>query len=206
MGIEIMRSRILVVEGKDEELFFSGLINHLGLAENLQVLGIGGKDKLRRNLKALKSAPNFAQVVSLGLVRDADENPAAALQSVRDALQAENLPAPMHPMEPVGNSPQVTIMILPDESTPGMLEDLCLRAVARDPAMHCVVQYFQCLQDRDLIFLPHKMSKAKVHVFLASRSEPDRRLGEAAKAGYWPWDNEAFEQVKKFLKLLVRTD
>ncbi|MFQ6116040.1 MAG: DUF3226 domain-containing protein [bacterium] len=198
MGIEITRSRILVVEGKDEELFFSGLINHF--------LGIGGKDKLRRNLKALKSAPNFAQVVSLGLVRDADENPTAAFQSVRDALRAEKLPAPEHPIEPAGYSPQVTIMILPDESTPGMLEDLCLRAVARDPAMHCVEQYFQCLQERYRIPLPHKMSKAKVHVFLASRSEPDRRLGEAAKAGYWPWDNEAFERLKKFLDLLVHTD
>jgi hypothetical protein len=47
------------------------------------------------------------------------------------------------------------------------------------------------------------MSKAKVHAFLASRYEPDKRLGEAAKAGYWPWDNEAFETVKSFLQQIV---
>jgi hypothetical protein len=90
-------------------------------------------------------------------------------------------------------------MILPEENTPGMLEDLCLRAVAQDPAMLCVEQYFQCLQQRGLS-LPHNRSKAKVQAFLASRPEAGKRLGEAAQARYWPWDDKAFEQVRNFLQ------
>lgn len=80
-----------------------------------------------------------------------------------------------------------------------MLEDICLKAVAQDPAMFCVEQYFQCLQQQGLS-VPSNTSKAKVQVFLASRPEAGKRLGEAAQAGYWPWDDEAFAQATTFLQ------
>jgi hypothetical protein len=83
-----------------------------------------------------------------------------------------------------------------------MLEDLCLRAVAQDPAMLCVKQYFKCLQQQGLS-LPDNMSKAKVQVFLASRPKAGLRLGEAAQAGYWPWNENAFEQVRDFLQRIA---
>lgn len=196
--VEITKPNVLVVEGREEELFFGAFSKHLGL-QNLQILPIGGKEQLRPKLKALVLSPSFPEVVSLGVVRDANANPGAAFQSVRDALQAANLPAPERPLAPTGHSPRVTVMILPAESVPGMLEDLCLRAVAPDPAMLCVEQYLQCLQQQGLS-LPHNVSKAKVQAFLASRPEAGKRLGEAAQAGYWPWDDATFEQVKNFLQ------
>lgn len=93
----------------------------------------------------------------------------------------------------------MTIMILPEENVSGMLEDLCLRAVVLDSAMDCVEKYFQCLQ-RQHLSLPNNPSKAKVQVFLASRPEAGKRLGQAAKAGYWPLDDKAFKQVRTFLQ------
>jgi len=198
MTIEITQPSLLVVEGREEELFFGALIRHLEL-QNIQVMGVGGKTNLRRNLKALTSSPSFAEVISLGVVRDANDNPSAAFQSVHDALQAVNLPAPECALVPAGDSPQVSVMILPEEGTPGMLEDLCIRAVVQDPAMLCVEQYFECLQQKGLS-LPDNMSKAKVQVFLASRRKARLRLGVAAHVGYWPWDEKAFEQVRNFLQ------
>ena len=198
MTIEITQPSLLVVEGREEELFFGALIKHLGL-QHIQVMGVGGKTNLRRNLKALTLSPRFAQVISLGVVRDANNNPGAAFQSVRDALHAVNLPAPERALMPAGDSPQVFVMILPGEGSPGMLEDLCLRAVVQDPAMLCVERYFECLQQEDLS-LPDNMSKARVQVFLASRRKARLRLGVAAQAGYWPWDKKAFEQVRNFLQ------
>jgi len=62
-----------------------------------------------------------------------------------------------------------------------------------------VEQYFECLQQEELP-LPDNMSKAKVQVFLASRRKAGLRLGEAAQAGYWPWDAKAFEHVRDFLQ------
>jgi hypothetical protein len=93
-------------------------------------------------------------------------------------------------------------MILPEENAPGMLEDLCLQALKSDCATVCVEQYFQCLQQQR-VPLPRNMSKAQIQVFLGSRAEAGKRLGEAAQAGYLPWDNNAFEQLKDFIHQVV---
>jgi hypothetical protein len=195
---EIMKPALLVVEGKEDELFFKALITHLGL--QIQVIPLGGKEKLRPNLKALASSPRFAsEVISLGVVRDANSNPSAAFQSVRDALIATKLPAPASPLTPVGNGLHVIVMIVPEADTQGMLEDLCLKSVNKDPAMICVEHYFTCLQQHGLT-LPTNASKARVQSYLAAKPEPGKRLGEAAEKGYWPWDEQVFDEVKKFLK------
>ncbi|RMD58732.1 hypothetical protein D6833_12510, partial [Candidatus Parcubacteria bacterium] len=170
--------------------------------QGIQIMPIVGKEQLRPNLNALVLSPGFSQITSLSIVRDANANPVAAFQSVRDALRAANLPAPDHPLKIVGGKPRVAVLILPGENSPGMLEDLCLKAVAEDPAMFCVEQYFKCLEQKRLS-LPDNMSKAKVQVFLASRPRADLRLGEAAEKGYWPWDHDAFQMVKDFINMLV---
>lgn len=198
MAIQITASRLLVVEGKDEQLFFEALMQHLGL-QNIQIMPIGGKTRLRDNLKALVIAPGFSGVVSLGVVRDADDNPTAAFQSVHDALEAANLPAPTSPLSPTVDSPQVTVMILPAAHSTGALEDLCLQSTTQDPATICVEQYFQCLQQQGLP-APQNLAKARIQVFLASRQEPGKRLGEAAQKGYWAWGDNAFDEVKDFLQ------
>lgn len=197
---KISKSRVIITEGKEDELFFDALINHLSL-NDIQILPIGGKTELRKYLKALIKVSGFDEIKSLGIARDANSDPRAALQSVRDALRSIGLPAPERTLIPFGDKPKVVIMIFPDENTRGMLEDLCLQAVVQDPAMFCVDQYFQCLQQRGMN-LPSKMSKAKVQVFLGSRPEPGKLLGVAAQAGYWPFDVEAFAQVKTFLQII----
>jgi hypothetical protein len=68
--------------------------------------------------------------------------------------------------------------------------------------MCCMEQYFQCLKQKNLP-LPGNISKAKVQVFLASRHKAGLRLGEAAQAGYWPWEAEAFGEVKDFLQRIA---
>jgi hypothetical protein len=196
-NVEILKENLVLVEGHDEELFFDALLRHMGI-NSIQVLPIAGKDNLRPNLKMLVVSPRFSEIVSLGIVRDANNNPEGAFQSVCGALEIVNLPVPEVPLLPTGRSPQVTVMILPDGNTPGMLEDVCLRTVGGDPAMFCVEEFFRCLQERN-VSMPRNNSKARVQVFLGSRLEAGKRLGEAAQAGYWPWDHTAVEQIKNFL-------
>lgn len=196
--ITILKPKVLVAEGKDEENFFEALLKHMCL-HDIQVMGIGGKTQIRGRIKALINSPGFNNVISLGIIRDADDDPVAAFQSVCEALRNAGLPVPQRTLMPIGNRPKVVVMILPKQNVPGMLEDLCLEAVQSDNAMPCVTQYFECLQAQDLN-LPRNISKAKVHAFLASRSKPDLRLGEAAKKKYWPFDDNAFQQVKTFLQ------
>ncbi len=197
--VKVEQPNVLIVEGKEEKLFFDELIEHLKL-QKIQIMPIGGKDKLRSRLKALVSTPDFSKVVSLGIVRDADTDPDAAFQSVCDALRVAKLPAPDRPLVPIPGNPRVTVMVLPGDNESGMLEDLCLKSVAQDPAMPCVERYFECLQQNNI--LPDNMSKAKVQAFLASRPKTGLRLGEAAEKGYWPWDENIFEQVRIFLQQL----
>jgi hypothetical protein len=198
MAVNIEQPRLLVVEGREEEVFFGALIRHLGL-QGIQVMPIGGKTQLRQNLKALSLSSRFSQVISLGVVRDANSDPKGAFQSIKNALQSVKLPAPDRPLVVAGKKPRISVLILPEENTPGTLEDLCLRAVEKDPATSCVEEYFECLRACDLS-IPDNLSKARVQVFLASRKKAGLRLGEASEAGYWPWDGQAFDEVRKFLQ------
>ena len=165
---------------------------------NVQVLPIGGKTRLRENLRALAISPGFSDVTSLTIARDADDNPKGAFQSVQDALKSADLASPTKPFELCGQEPQVMVMILPEEGRTGALEDLCLSSVEDDEIIYCVEKHFQCLEEQK-ISLPRNPAKAKVQVFLGSKKESGKRLGEAAQAGYWPMDSDAFAQIRKSL-------
>jgi len=67
--------------------------------------------------------------------------------------------------------------------------------------MACVEEYFQCLARRQST-LPNNMAKARVHAWLASHSEPDLCLGEAAEKGYWPWESVILAPLRAFLQAL----
>jgi len=195
--VKIVKPNLLVVEGRDDELFFDAFVAHLGF-QNMQILPIGGKTRLRENLGALVTSPNFSNVTSLCIIRDANDNPPGAFQSVHDALESANLPAPQRPFELSGQDPQVMVMILPEEEKTGSLEDLCLSSVENDEIIYCVKQHFEYLEERE-ITLPRNIAKAKVQVFLGSKEESGKRLGEAAQAGYWPLDSNVFMQIRKSL-------
>lgn len=196
-GIEITEPNILLVEGIEDVLFFEAFIRHLKL-QNIQVISCEGKDNFRGNLKAIMRAPFYDKIKSIAIVRDGDANPSSAFQSVCDALRNVGLEVPKHQGIFAGEKPRVGVLILPGSDTPGMLEDLCLKAVENDPAMRCVAEYFECLRRNGLF--PDNAAKAKVQVFMASRKRAGLRLGEAAQAGYLPWDAEAFGPVRDFLK------
>lgn len=199
--IDIQHPHLLIVEGEEDKRFFEALIEYMKLTD-VQVLAYCGKTNLRKFLRALVASSGFLKLISLGVVRDADENPQAAFQSVCDALKYVGLPTPHKPLEIAGKKPAVTVIILPEPDSPGSLEDLCLKAVADHPAMTCVDKFFECLKKRGLC-LPDNMSKAKVQAFLASKHRP-LRLGEAAEAGYWPLDHQVFQPVKDIIARLVQ--
>jgi hypothetical protein len=200
-GVQITGRTLLVVEGQDEKLFFDKLIEQVGWT-GVQVLGIGGKTRLPATLKALVISPGFSTVAALGIVRDADVDPIAAFQSVCGALMAASLPVPSSELQLVGDELRVAVMITPGDGQRGQLEDLCLRAVGNTPAMPCVDRYFGCLQQLD-IPVPGDSSKAKVQVFLASKPKACLRVGEAACAGYWPFEDPAFDQIRELVESLV---
>jgi hypothetical protein len=167
MGKEIIQPKLLLVEGRDEAELFDKLLTDLEIAE-VGIWRVGGRSKFRPRLEALTKYSGFDQVISIGIVRDADNDPSSAFDSICGALENAGLSRPAAPLQPVGNDPQIVVMVLPGEDTPGMLEDVCLESVSDDPAMSCVNQFFQCLEEH-LDNLPRNPSKAMVRAFLASR-------------------------------------
>lgn len=199
---EIEKRKLLVVEGKEDERFFAELLRCLQI-EDIQILPVGGKSFIYTNLSALKTRRGFPQLLSLGIVRDADDNPSSAFQSVCGALEKAGLPVPEAPLITTETKPRVTVLVLPGKDCPGVLEDICLEAVKEDSAIPCVEEYFRCLGKKGITLpSPVAISKAKVHTFLSSKKDPEKRLGEAAEAGYWPWENSAFNIIKQFLQVL----
>ena len=197
MPTEITEAKILIVEGKDEVNFFTALFEHMQLT-GIQISDIGGKTNFYPRLQALVNLHNFSQVNSIAIVRDADDDPVAAAQSVRSALSRAKLAVPPNLGTRHGSNPTVAIFIMPDNTNAGMLEDLCLNSVASSPELDCVNGLMQCIEDKRLP-LPLQSSKARAHAYLATQQKPDKRVGEAAAAGYWPFPNSAFSPLKQFL-------
>jgi len=168
MGNDITKPKLLLVEGKDEVKLFGKLFADLGLVD-VEIRNIMGKTKFRRNIQALPKITGFGKVTSVGIVTDADRQPQGTFESICDALQAANLPSPTAPLQPVGDDPQVVVMILPGDGREGMLEDLCLESIADDPAMPCLEEHFRCLEEQlEASTFPGNPSKAHVRAFLAS--------------------------------------
>ena len=200
--IKLQKKKLLLVEGRDEEEFFNGLLKLMEINE-IQVIPVGGKYKFSNNIKALINDADFYGIVSLGIARDADDDPKSALQSIGDALKQVNLPAPQKVMSKVkrNGSPDVIVMILPGANKRGALEDLCLASVNNHSASICVERYLTCLKEQNIAGPKQKwLNKARVRVFLSAQEEPTLSLGIAAQRGYWPLDHSVFDEVKMFLK------
>jgi len=197
---QLSKLKLLIGEGSEEVLFFNALLTHLKITD-VHVEHYEGKQKLASYLKTLKVRPGYREVVSIGITRDADDSAASAFQSVCASLKGAGLPIPSKPGEIIGKNPQVSVLILPDDQNSGMLEDVCLAAVETDSVLQCVDKYFECVL-KTTGRQPSNMAKARIRAWLSSQIEPDKRLGEAAKAGYLPWDSPAFNGLKQFLQAL----
>lgn len=199
-SLSIERPHLLLVEGRDETGFFGAYIKYLNLS-NIQIIETG-KTEFKRRIKILPALPNFDQVRSIGIVRDADDNAKSAFDSICSSLKLARLPIPEQVLVSTPGSPHITILIMPPdgEGTGRMLEDVCFASVTQDKAIECVNQYIACLHKVGISHRTEVIAKARIHAFLTSRYDPDKRLGEAAQAGYWNFDAPVFDKVKIFLR------
>jgi hypothetical protein len=197
---------LLLVEGIDDARFFTAFLQWLGKT-NVQIAQVGGKDELRPFLiNILKNAPNFPRLRSLGIVRDADTSASSALQSLGNSLDTAQLPSPSQAWESAqADGLAVSLAILPDGTSPGDLENLCLRSIGKSREIECVDEYIDCRVKASAQIASNKLAKTKVHTYLAvgiDGNDPGLRLGESADAGVWDWDSPAFENVADFLRNL----
>jgi hypothetical protein len=197
---EISLPCLLAVEGIDPFGFFLSLLKSMGLSGTIEVRNFGGNGDLAARLKALASMSSFQRVRSLGIVRDAETNAAGAFAAVQGALRRAQLPVPRSQAAVAEGPPRVTVFILPDRETPGMIETLCLRAVAGDPVMRCVDEFLTCSRQAGAPL--GNETKARFHAFLASRDKPGQPLRHAVAKSYFPLEDAAFQPLREFLQSL----
>ena len=190
----------ILVEGNDQRNFFEAFIDHLSLA-NIQIHNFGGVDQLRDFLEGLVDVTGFQAVKSIGIVRDAETSAQAAFQSVQSSLSNAGLPVPNQPERRTGSSPAVTVLILPGNNRPDMLETLLNETFANAPVDACINAFFGCVEDASGVPLqrPHK---ARARAYLATKPEPHLSVGVAAKRDYWDLDHPVFDQLRQFLRAL----
>ena len=203
---EISASKLLIVEGNHERDFFTSWFEVLGITD-IQVMPIGGKTLLQANLAPLVKQSAFRQVTCLVVVRDADDDPQGAFQSVHDTLTNCGLDARQHAWEFTWTgTPRTAIVLMPQLDQPGALEELLMQTVQNDPMAAEAGQFIQTAVYK----LPpggprkpppaHKQGKARVHAFLATFDEPDKDQGKAAKAGVWNFNHPALQPLLAILR------
>ncbi|MCL5055020.1 MAG: hypothetical protein M1169_03640 [Firmicutes bacterium] len=205
--IVIEKSKLLIVEGNHEKEFFEAMLSYLKLTD-IQIIPAGGKTLILRDLPVLAKSAGFGIVTSIAVVRDADDNPNRAFQSVCEALKKSGLLVPDRPYKFVPDKVKVAVAILPNPDEKGSLEDLLLKASVNDPLIIPTNEFI----DNAVSTLytgsprpgpaPHKQGKAKIHAFLATFDEPDRDLGKAAKNKVWDFSHSAFSTIQSLITQL----
>jgi len=198
----------LLVEGRVPEMFFREMIAAFGLTTAVEARTFGdiGKENLQTYLELFTQKAVFKERVKrIGIIRDAEGSTASgAFQSVQAALRGAQLsvPAAMNVLE--GSPLAVGVFILPNCQDAGMLESLCLSAVAEVEAaqpngvLPCVDEFFACLSKR--CKKPGNPTKAQFAGYALACDVVDPQLGRAAQKGAIPWQAKAFDSLKAFVR------
>ena len=197
--VQVESSTQLLVEGNDQVNFFDALIRHLDI-DGIQIHNFGGVSDLALFVETLSAMQEFRErVESVGIVRDAEKGSAqSAFQSVQSSLCKAGLPVAERMNQRFGSSPAVSVFILPDNESGGMLETLLCRTLVDTPFDHCIDDFFGCVAT-STGESPHSPDKSRAFAYIATMRRPNVSVGVAAKKRYWNLDHAAFSGVRQFL-------
>jgi hypothetical protein len=219
------KSRLLVVEGKEDQEFFIQLAKHMDVLDGWPLLieQLEGKSNFREYLLALTRHPRFGKLSAIGIVRDADFG-TNSFQSVQDTIRSANrmnarqLPVPQQVMEFAPGTPNTGVLILPSSHREGMIEDLVMDLFQDDPVNLCVETFFTCLRENSLPISQERLPKARLRTFITGKNagfdeeeanggDADRQfLSDVFHMSWWEpefWDHPIFDDAKTFLTQLL---
>ena len=175
---------ILLVEGEDDEHVVEHLYREVFDSEPpFKISNEQGYSKL---LKTLPLHLRGSGLLALGVLADANDDPAERWREIVDVAAEEGVRLPGAP-DPsgtvVGDRPRVGVWLMPDNQGPGELEDFALKLIpGSDRVWPLAKSYVEGIPEKDRGFKPGKISKAKLYAWLASRELP-QRMGAAITAG-----------------------
>ena len=203
MDNKIERENVLFVEGKDEKEFFGALL-HFVRIDNVQVIDVGGKDNFKnRFFGYIQSEGALEKIRNIGFVRDAEMLEAkSAFDSVCSVLKKYAFPCPDECCKLVeGDGKRVSVFIIPNNNSCGMLEDLCVDSIKGTDVFSCVEGFINCYKSK----IEHgkfNIAKATILAYLSTRTPIVNSVGVAAQKNVWDFEKPCFDDIKRFLKEL----
>lgn len=175
-------SRVLLVEGQDDEYVVSRLLERRQLAWSFSIRNKQTISKLLLSISPEIRAPG-RQVV--GILVDANDNVAARWKAVTDRLPEVDISPPTSPDSAgtiIDGTPRVGIWLMPDNGSSGELEDFVVRMIPDGEEVWPLSQrYIEEIPEAERKFSVKKKLRAQLYAWLAAREDP-RQMGLAIRA------------------------
>lgn len=192
---------MLLVEGRNDLRAVDSLRRILGDFPPFDVQDRGGIDPLFKSISVEVKVPG-RQVV--GILVDANDDPAARWQAIGDRLTPEFT----LPNEPeaggtiVGTDQRIGVWLMPDNKRPGELEDFVIEMIPYgDPVWPQAQRYIEEINPQHREFAEGKQQRAALHAWLATRRDPGL-IGTAIQAGYLRADGPLCQAFVEWLRRL----
>ena len=180
---------MLVVEGQNDR----HVIRHLCERDNADLtFGIQDYEGIDNAINQIQAYLNSPDRPAVGFVLDADDDPTQTWRRVAGQVRsaAPNIQLPVGP-DPNGvvipadlvvGSPRFGVWLMPDNVSPGELEDFVARMIPTDDRVWPLSQrYVNQIPVAERKFAETKTLRAQIHAWLAAREDP-RQMGLAIRA------------------------
>lgn len=201
------RPCIVFVEGQDDAFFLSTLLKELNADPALVgIVDVEGKENFESHIKGFLKSPNFTQgkVKSIAIICDADSSPRKAEESIAAIFLGAGQPAitlGTYVMNAAGV--RIGLFTMPNISSPGDLEKLCLDTVAGTTLEKKAEAYIAAAENDAVasgFTLNGSRHKRKAQVFLAGKpGDPVRGAGRGFSLGHFSNNHASLEPLRKFL-------
>lgn len=182
--------KVLLVEGKDDEHVMKHICTNRGISRLDEVKEHGNYIELLKAIPVRIKLSEEGDVV--GIVIDADTDPSDRWRSVRKRLVEVEYPDVPNAPDPNGTIlnppdgsflPRAGVWIMPDNKTPGILEDFLDSLIPQSDALRA---HARCSVDSlpEQRFSDNDRPKALIHTWLAWQKEPGRPYGTAITARF----------------------
>ena len=200
--------KVLLVEGESDLHFVNHVFKKLGLNLDFE---ISNKNRLSKVLDSIYTEVTSPNRDVVGIMVDADDCLSTRWHEVIDKLQNAGVDVPSSPhaagtiIEAAANRARVGIWIMPDNQSPGELEDFVIDMIPDQDLVwprsvvyiDDIVGMFPRPKNR---FSDGKIDRAKLYAWLATRSMPPH-IGAAIGAGDFNLDTS---RCKTFVAWLER--
>lgn len=211
---------LVLCEGRDAKNFLIWLLDYYikkGISEfeHIQIEDFGGITQLTDSLGVWKNISGFREnVKSLCIIRDAEADFLKSCQAIRGSLAKNQFVAPKHAWTvKEKNGFKLAYIVFPGTKdsegnyNSGTLEDLCLESLAdvdKNRKLEAIDAFIdKAGKDFNLQF--PRLHKTRLHEFLVMHDKyVDCKIGEAAKAGAFDFENPVVKEIVRIFKELIK--